>query len=75
MGDINLKRETALSHPNLKVSKVLMNPPFALKKGDEKEYKFIDFALDKMEKGGYLFAIIPSPICFDQKTLKWRIRC
>ena len=39
----------------LKVSKVLMNPPFALKRGDEKEYKFIDFGLEKIEKGGYFF--------------------
>jgi type I restriction enzyme M protein len=59
---------------NLKVSKVLMNPPFALKKGDEKEFKFIDFALDKMEKGGYLFAIIPSPVMFRSKNFRdWRV--
>lgn len=58
---------------DLKVSKVLMNPPFALKKGDEKEYKFIDFALDKMEKGGYLFAIIPNSIMTSSKEcLTWR---
>lgn len=60
---------------NLKVSKVLMNPPFALKKGDEKEYKFIDFALNKMEKGGYLFAVIPSPVMFRSKNFKdWRVK-
>ncbi|MCC8483471.1 MAG: SAM-dependent methyltransferase [Rickettsia endosymbiont of Labidopullus appendiculatus] len=60
---------------NLKASKVLMNPPFALKKGDEKEYKFIDFALEKMEKGGYLFAIIPSPVMFRSKNFKdWRVQ-
>ncbi len=41
-----------------------MNPPFALKKGDEKEYKFIDFALNRIEKNGYLFAVIPSHIMF-----------
>jgi len=58
---------------DLKVSKVLMNPPFALKKGDEKEYKFIDFALNKMEKGGYLFAIVPSTIMFKGGgCLTWR---
>lgn len=58
---------------DLKVSKVLMNPLFALKKGDEKEYKFIDFVLDKIEKGGYLFVIVPSPIMFKGGgCLTWR---
>jgi len=59
---------------DLKVTKVLMNPPFALKKEDEKEYKFIDFALDKLETGGLLFAIVPSPIMFRGKNYKdWRV--
>lgn len=66
---------TTKKFTNLKVSKVLMNPPFALKKGDEKEYKFIDFALNKMEKNGYLFAVIPSPIMFRSKNFKeWRVK-
>lgn len=56
------------------MSKVLMNPPFALKKQSEKEYKFIDYALGKMEMGGILFAIIPSPIMFREKNFKeWRL--
>ena len=55
------------------ITKVLMNPPFALKKGDEKEYKFIDYALSQMEDGGLLFAILPSPIMFKgNKVKKWR---
>lgn len=55
------------------ITKVLMNPPFALKKGDEKEYKFIDYALSQIEDGGYLFAILPSPIMFkSQKVKVWR---
>ncbi len=55
------------------ITKVLMNPPFALKKGDEKEYKFIDYALSQMEDGGLLFAIIPSTIMFkSQKVKNWR---
>ena len=41
------------------ISKVLMNPPFALKKDDEKERKFISHALSMMVDGGLLFAIIP----------------
>jgi len=50
-----------------------MNPPFALKKGDEKEYKFIDYALSQMDDGGLLFAVLPSPIMFKSNKLrKWR---
>ena len=75
-GRTNLKERncfTTNKFKDLKVSKVLMNPPFALKKGEEKEYKFIDFALDKMEKSGYLFAIIPSPIMFKGGgCINWR---
>lgn len=41
------------------VTKVLMNPPFALKKSNEKEYKFIDQALKQIEDGGILFSILP----------------
>jgi hypothetical protein len=58
-----------------KASKVLMNPPFALKKDDEKEYRFIDNALEQMEDGGLLFAIIPSTVMFKGRQLKnWRER-
>jgi len=50
-----------------------MNPPFALKKEDEKEYKFLDYALGKLETGGLLFAIVPSPVMFREKGFKeWR---
>lgn len=56
-----------------KATKVLMNPPFALKKDDEKEFKFIDRALEQMDDGGLLIAIIPSTIMFkSQNALKWR---
>lgn len=41
------------------VTKVLMNPPFALKKGSEKEFVFVDHTLDQMEDGGLLFAVMP----------------
>lgn len=69
------KYEKRTDNKNLKpiITKVLMNPPFALKKGDEKEYKFIDYALSQMEDGGILFAILPSPIMFKGKQVKqWR---
>ena len=41
------------------ITKVLMNPPFALKTSDEKEYKFIDVALRQMQDGGILFSVLP----------------
>jgi len=44
---------------NPPVTKTMMNPPFALKRGNEKEYRFIDQALAQMQDGGLLFAIIP----------------
>jgi hypothetical protein len=41
------------------VTRVFMNPPFALKRSDEKEYRFVEAALNKMVDGGLLFAIVP----------------
>lgn len=41
------------------VTKVLMNPPFALKNSDEKEFKFVDHALRQMQDGGLLFSVLP----------------
>lgn len=43
----------------LAVTRVLMNPPFALKKSDEKEYRFINQALKQMQHGGLLFSVLP----------------
>lgn len=55
------------------VNKVLMNPPFALKSKDEKEYKFIQHALNQMEDGGLLFAIIPTSVMTKSGDTKaWR---
>ena len=62
----------AKSHP---VTKVLMNPPFALKKEDEKEYKFVDHALEQMDDGGLLLAIFPVAGMVKQRSyLNWRKR-
>ena len=41
------------------VTKVLMNPPFALKSSDDKEYKFVNHALNQMKDGGVLFSVLP----------------
>jgi hypothetical protein len=55
------------------VTKVLMNPPFALKKSDEKEYKFIDQALRQMQDGGILFSVLPySAMVRSSGYLTWR---
>lgn len=57
---------------NPHITKVLMNPPFALKKGDEKESHFIDYALTQMCDGGLLFAIIPISVLLEDSGSNWR---
>lgn len=55
------------------ITKVLMNPPFALKTSDEKEYRFIQHALDQMENGGLLFSVIPISVMFESgEEKRWR---
>ncbi|WP_341792825.1 MULTISPECIES: class I SAM-dependent DNA methyltransferase [unclassified Rickettsia] len=54
------------------ITKVLMNPPFALKKGDEKESHFIDYALSQMQDGGMLFVIIPISVMIEASLKNWR---
>lgn len=54
------------------ITKVMMNPPFALKKGDEKEYKFIEQALKQMADGGILFTVLPISVLVERGTKEWR---
>lgn len=55
------------------VTKVLMNPPFAIKRQDEREYKFVDHALEQMEHGGLLFAVLPFSVLVKPKGYeRWR---
>lgn len=55
------------------ISRVLMNPPFALKTKDDKEYKFINHALRQMQKGGLLLAIVPTAEMIQKgQYLEWR---
>jgi type I restriction enzyme M protein len=49
------------------VTKVLMNPPFAL--STDKEYKFVTYALTQMQRGGLLFAIVPTAVFLPVITL------
>jgi type I restriction enzyme M protein len=53
------------------VTKVLMNPPFAL--STDKEYKFVTYALTQMQRGGLLFAILPTAVFLQKGQYKnWR---
>ena len=55
------------------VTKVMMNPPFALKRDDEKEYRFINQALAQMEHGGLLFSVLPYAVLVKPGAYKqWR---
>lgn len=54
------------------ITKVMMNPPFALKKGDEKEYKFIEQALKQMSDEGLLFTVLPMSVLAEKSTKDWR---
>ncbi|MDX1991044.1 MAG: N-6 DNA methylase [bacterium] len=55
------------------ITKVMMNPPFALKRDVEKEFRFIDQALKQMEHGGILFSILPYSLMVKPHTyLRWR---
>jgi len=55
------------------VTKVMMNPPFALKRGSDKEHKFVEQALHQMQDGGTLFSILPySAMVRPGGYLSWR---
>ncbi len=58
---------------NPPVNKVMMNPPFALKRSDEKEFRFIEQALLQMQHGGLLFSVLPYSIMVKPGIyLTWR---
>lgn len=55
------------------VTRVLMNPPFALRSSDEKEYRFVDHALKQMQDNGLLFAVLPySALVKSGDYQRWR---
>jgi type I restriction-modification system DNA methylase subunit len=57
------------------VTKVMMNPPFALRSDDEKEFKFVDVALQQMQDGGILFSVLPySALVKSGDYQRWRER-
>ena len=55
------------------VTRVLMNPPFALKRSDEHEYRFVSHALSQMADGAVLFSLLPLDAFFGSRDEKvWR---
>ena len=38
----------------------MMNPPFALKRSDEKEFRFVNHTLRQVQHGGLLFSVLPT---------------
>lgn len=58
------------------VNKVLMNPPFALKREDEQEFTFIEKALEQMVDKGFLLCVMPVSVMYsaNKKELSWRKR-
>jgi type I restriction-modification system DNA methylase subunit len=57
------------------VNKVLMNPPFALKRDDEQEFTFINHALEQMVDEGLLLCVVPVSVMYaSSRELEWRKR-
>lgn len=70
--ETKLNDKRILDNKSPLITKVLMNPPFALKKWSEKESNFIDYALSQMENWGLLFAIIPISVMVESSWKNWR---
>lgn len=57
------------------VTRVLTNPPFALRSNDEREYRFVDHALRQMQDRGLLFVVLPySALVKSGDYQRWRTR-
>lgn len=81
----HLTSHTVGNHPSAKfsdstpasgqeaVTRVLMNPPFALRGSTDQEYKFVSAALSEMVDGGILFSLLPMDSLFGAREEKvWR---
>ncbi len=73
-GRINTGKYVAVNKSHIPViSKVLMNPPFALKTKDDKEYKFVNHALKQMQDKGLLLSVLPTAEMLQKGQYKqWR---
>lgn len=80
-----LKSHTSDNHPSAKlcnlppqvgqegVTRVLMNPPFALRGSTDQEYRFVSAALSLMVDGGILFSLLPMDSMFGARDERvWR---
>lgn len=69
-----ISAEYQIDHGDRKpVTKVLMNPPFALKRDDEQEFTFIQHALEQMSDGGLLLTVVPVSVMYSSgRELEWR---
>ncbi len=55
------------------ITKVLMNPPFAQKGSQKKEFHYVQQALNQMQDDGILFAILPMSVLLKGgEELSWR---
>ncbi|MEI6408985.1 MAG: N-6 DNA methylase [Bacteroidota bacterium] len=55
------------------ITKVLMNPPFAQKGSQKKEYHYVQQALNQMQDDGILFAVLPMSVLMKGgEELTWR---
>lgn len=71
--DIPTARYISTPPSNPPVTKIMMNPPFSLKRSDEKEFRFIEHALKQMQHGGILFSVLPySSMVRPNSYLIWR---
>jgi type I restriction enzyme M protein len=81
-----LQQVTVDGHPSAEVvsaqpasgvegaTKILMNPPFALRVEPEKEYRFVQHALEQLQDGGLLFSVLPISVMFESGEVKeWRL--
>ena len=72
-GETNTAKFVKVQSKTPPTTKVMMNPPFSLKRGTEKEYKFVGQALAQMEDGGLLFTVLPYPaMCKPKGYDTWR---
>ncbi|QYG11521.1 class I SAM-dependent DNA methyltransferase [Microbacterium sp. PAMC22086] len=55
-----------------RVTRVLMNPPFALPDEEEAEIRFVEHGLRQLVKNGILFSVLPSSVLYDSNFAAWR---
>jgi len=71
-GKIELGDKYVKENKNPIITKVLMNPPFALKSSMKEESHFIDYALSQMQDEGLLFVIVPISVIVESSGKNWR---